>query len=72
MSEVRQKYDTPALRSACHRVRASYQFCRVRKATASEPMMGDLPESRLSPFTYTGIDYFGPFVVVDGRKTQKR
>ncbi|XP_035892319.1 uncharacterized protein LOC118503306 [Anopheles stephensi] len=76
MNEVRQKYDIPALRSACHRVRASCQFCRVRKATVSEPMMGDLPEARLSPFTrafsYTGIDYFGPFVVVDGRKTQKR
>ncbi|XP_055633223.1 uncharacterized protein LOC129773611 [Toxorhynchites rutilus septentrionalis] len=38
--------------------------------------MGDLPESRLAaftrPFSYTGIDYFGPMHVVVGRRVEKR
>lgn len=39
-------------------------------------MMGDLPEARLtlytSPFTYIGIDYFGPMMVTVGRNSEKR
>ena len=38
-------------------------------------MMGDLPKPRLTPheppFTYTGIDFFGPFYVKRGRGTEK-
>ena len=38
--------------------------------------MGNLPSTRLSPFarpfTYTGVDYVGPFNVTNGRKTEKR
>ena len=36
--------------------------------------MGDLPSDRLTqepPFTYCGIDMFGPFLVKDGRKQRK-
>ena len=38
-------------------------------------MMGDLPKARLTPyeppFTYTGLDLFGPFYVKRGRGTEK-
>ena len=37
--------------------------------------MADLPQDRLTPappFTYVGIDYFGPYFVKQGRKEYKR
>ncbi|XP_068683406.1 uncharacterized protein [Montipora foliosa] len=37
--------------------------------------MADLPKNRISPappFTYTGVDYFGPFIIKEGRKEMKR
>ena len=37
--------------------------------------MADLPEDRLTPappFTYVGMDYFGPYVTKEGRKERKR
>lgn len=38
-------------------------------------LMGDLPKPRLTPheppFTYTGVDFFGPFHVKRGRGTEK-
>ena len=37
--------------------------------------MADLPKNRISPappFTYTGVDYFGPFIIKEGRKEVKR
>ena len=36
--------------------------------------MADLPENRLesaSPFTYSGVDYFGPWYIREGRKELK-
>ncbi|XP_062702261.1 uncharacterized protein LOC134285478 [Aedes albopictus] len=38
--------------------------------------MGDLPKARLAayvrPFSYIGVDYFGPFSVTVGRRVEKR
>ena len=37
--------------------------------------MADLPKERLMPappFTYCGVDYFGPFRIKEGRKELKR
>ncbi|XP_049294136.1 uncharacterized protein LOC125769445 [Anopheles funestus] len=76
MNEVRQRFDIPALRSACHRVRSNCFICRIRQAYPRPPVMSELPLARLSPFTrpfsYTGIDYFGPFLVASGRRQEKR
>jgi hypothetical protein len=40
-----------------------------------EQKMADLPTERTSdgpPFTYTGVDFFGPFMIKQGRKQLKR
>ena len=49
--------------------------CRALRGKLGEQKMSDLPKARFSeegPFTYTGMDMFGPFYTKDGRKQQKR
>ena len=49
--------------------------CRKLCGSVQEQRMSDLPEDRLEstpPFTYCTVDYFGPFIVRDGRKELKR
>ena len=48
---------------------------RILRGKPGEQRMADLPEERFStggPFTYTGLDMFGPFYVKEGRKQHKR
>ena len=49
--------------------------CPKRNESPMKQMMGDLPKARLTPyeppFTYTGLDLFGPFYVKRGRATEK-
>lgn len=49
--------------------------CRKYRRCTEEQKMGNLPQDRMEttpPFTYTGIDCFGPIYVKDGRKEVKR
>jgi len=48
--------------------------CRRYRRTTEVQLMADLPEERTetSPFTYCGLDCFGPFIVKEGRKELKR
>lgn len=50
--------------------------CRRVLGKPSEALMADLPRDRLDgdvpPFTDVAIDYFGPYIVTCGRKTEKR
>ena len=49
--------------------------CRVLRRSAESQKMADLPIERLDPtppFTYVGLDCFGPFHVKDRRKTSKK
>ena len=49
--------------------------CRKLRGKICQQKMGNLPADRLLeelPFTYCGVDMFGPFLVKDGRKIQKR
>ena len=49
--------------------------CQRLRGAVQEQRMSDLPEDRLEctpPFTYCAVDYFGPFIVKDGRKELKR
>ncbi|XP_062549816.1 uncharacterized protein LOC134214463 [Armigeres subalbatus] len=76
VNEVRQSYHIVRLRTVVKQIAASCQWCKVKKASPKIPRMAPLPLARLSsftrPFTYTGIDYFGPLLVKLGRSAVKR
>lgn len=49
--------------------------CRKLRGNTCGQKMADLPECRTEdapPFTYSGVDYFGPFYIKEGRKEMKR
>jgi len=76
VNDLRQKYWILNARTA---VKASWNACNLCKINRAKPVipeMGDLPEFRLNaayrPFTYTGLDYFGPMEVTIGRRHEKR
>jgi len=56
-------------------LRSCYK-CRRQAASLCGQKMADLPSDRVTankpPFTYVGIDYFGPFMVKQGRSLVKR
>ena len=61
--------------SAVHNAIGTCIICRKLRGTVVEQKMSDLPEDRLKccpPFTYCAVDYFGPFMIKEGRKTLKR
>ncbi|XP_055594694.1 uncharacterized protein LOC129745574 [Uranotaenia lowii] len=76
VNEVRQKYHISNLRSVLRKVVKGCSFCRVRGARPLVPRMAPLPEARLQayirPFSFTGLDYCGPFNIRIGRATVKR
>lgn len=76
VNEIRQKFYISQLRRVLYKVRKNCQTCKIRFATPAEPEMSPLPACRLAtftaPFTYTGVDYFGPINVTVGRRTEKR
>lgn len=76
LNEVRQVYMIPALRSLLQSVRSRCQVCKNQSAKPEVPEMSDLPRSRLAarmrPFSYVGVDCFGPMFVRVARRTEKR
>ncbi|XP_072021513.1 uncharacterized protein [Amphiura filiformis] len=49
--------------------------CRRLRSPCQQQKMSDLPEDRLEPvppFTYSAVDYFGPFMIKEGRSELKR
>ena len=64
-------------RSAVRRVLGRCMTCqRQRNACPGEQFMADLPAVRVAPekppFTFVGVDYFGPLEVKQGRSRVKR
>lgn len=76
VNEIRQRYYIPHLRALLKTAVRKCQSCRIRKAVPTNPQMAVIPEARLAafcpPFTYTGVDYFGPILVTVGRHKEKR
>ena len=72
----RQKYWIINLRPLIKRVLRSCMECKKRNSQPTVPFMADLPKCRLAigapTFTYTGVDYFGPFLVKQNRSSVKR
>ena len=58
------------------RILAKCVKCKRQRALPSKQKMANLPEDRVTPFekpfTYVGVDCFGPFLVKRGRSVAKR
>ncbi|XP_041633342.1 uncharacterized protein [Drosophila kikkawai] len=72
VNEIRQQYWIPGLRALVKDIVKNCSACCIRfHAQPLPPIMGNLPKERLLPFTlpftYTGVDYFGPMEIAVGR-----
>lgn len=76
LNELRQRYLIIGLRTLIKEVSKQCQRCKIRKARPRPPQMGCLPDARtaifIRPFSYCGVDYFGPMLVTVGRSNQPR
>ncbi|XP_068158256.1 uncharacterized protein [Drosophila tropicalis] len=67
INRIRGMFYIPRLRVLYKGMRKSCQRCKNESAMPDPPQMAPLPIARLAayqrPFTYVGIDYFGPFLV---------
>ena len=76
VSLVREKYWITKIRKVVKSVSHACVPCRKKFACPEVQKMADLPAERLCPgkppFTYTGLDCFGPFKVKIGRSYVKR
>lgn len=76
LNEIKQRFMIPGLRAQLKSVRAKCQRCKIDRARPNVPEMAALPRSRLAarikPFSYVGVDYFGPLSVKIGRRLEKR
>ena len=76
LSSLRETFWIIKGRSAVRRVLRRCVHCQQRNARPGEQFMADLPEDRLTPekppFSFVGIDYFGPLEVKQGRFRVKR
>ncbi|XP_037813637.1 uncharacterized protein LOC119604840 [Lucilia sericata] len=73
---IKTRFYIPKLRTIYKSVRAKCQRCKNQLVVPQPPLMASLPAARLAsferPFTYVGIDFFGPLYVVVGRRREKR
>ncbi|XP_067637293.1 uncharacterized protein [Eurosta solidaginis] len=76
IAELRRRYWIPNVRVAVKQASRRCLKCKKDRGQPAVPMMGQLPEDRVTPFvkpfTYVGLDYMGPFTVVSGRRSEKR
>ncbi|XP_062698985.1 uncharacterized protein LOC134284259 [Aedes albopictus] len=75
-NEIRQRFHVSNLRTVVRQVAKNCQVCKISKASPVTPKMAPLPDARLAatvrPFSYVGLDYFGPVQVKVGRSCVKR
>ena len=76
LSSLRERFWVIKGRSAVRRVLRKCVDCQKRKAPTGEQFMAKLPEDRITPhkppFTYVGVDLFGPIEVKQKRSRVKR
>lgn len=74
--EIRRTFWVSNLRVIVRQIKRSCLFCKIQTAKPETPLMGQLPRDRLTPhirpFSFTGVDYFGPVMVKVGRNREKR
>ncbi|XP_058827908.1 uncharacterized protein LOC131687835 [Topomyia yanbarensis] len=76
INEINQQYCISRLKSTYNSIRNNCQHCKNERAAPQPPAMSFLPMARLAayspPFTHMGVDYFGPMLVLVGRRIEKR
>lgn len=75
MSKLRERFWILSINSAVRHVIYKCIECRRRFRRCSGQQMADLPSDRVEPappFTFTGVDFFGPFLIKEGRRELKR
>ena len=75
LSTLRQRFWLLQARTLIRQVLRKCVSFRKRNEAPMQQLMADLPKERLipfePPFTYTGVDLFGPFHVKRGRRAEK-
>lgn len=75
VNSLRQKFRILDSRATVKRIERNCYYCKQRRARVIPVQMGPLPIERTAvneyPFTYVGVDYFGPMLVKHGRKLEK-
>ncbi|XP_046557263.1 uncharacterized protein LOC124266512 [Haliotis rubra] len=75
LSKLREKYWVIRANATVRNILSHCVTCRRLKMPPCEQKMSDLPFSRVNPappFTYSGVDFFGPHTIKEGRKQMKR
>lgn len=76
VAEVRRKYWISGIKVLVKQIKRSCNACKIFNARPEQPLMGQLPYERLTPFvrpfSHTGVDYFGPVTISIGRRQEKR
>ena len=70
LAQLRERYWVVHANSAVRQLISKCVTCRRLRTPVCEQKMSDLPTDRGSmapPFTFTGVDYFGPFMIKQGR-----
>ena len=74
LAKIREFYWITTGKSIVRKVIRSCLYCKRQRIKPVAPYMSDLPKERVAigdkPFTYTGIDYFGPIVVKLSKRTR--
>ena len=76
LSLLRERFWVVSGKSLVRRVLYNCPYCKQQRVKPVTPLMSELPEERLAfgqyPFTFVGVDYFGPMIVKQGRKTRTK
>lgn len=76
LNEIKQNFWILGLRRGLRKIVHNCIICKFLRGLPANPKMGNLPVARLgfrlSPFSNTGLDFFGPLYVKVGRKKEKR
>ncbi|XP_055590459.1 uncharacterized protein LOC129742573 [Uranotaenia lowii] len=76
VNELRQSFHISKIGATVKKLIRQCQHCKVYRCKAQVPRMGPLPVARLAsferPFSYVGLDLFGPILVKRGRSSVKR